>query len=91
MIRIDEATKCHNTITRLINPDWPMGACSPPDITVRLWTPLNDSGVLSSLYYQWFRPSTILVRELRPACNRRDPFCLILAHGISLLRRTNLR
>jgi len=36
-----------------------MAACSRPDITVRLWTSLNESGVLLSLYYQGFRPGTI--------------------------------
>jgi hypothetical protein len=47
-----------------------MAACSPPDITVRLWTPLNESGVLLSLYYQWFRPGTILARALHAALQR---------------------
>jgi hypothetical protein len=47
-----------------------MAACSPPDITVRLWTPLNQSDVLLSLYYQWFRPCTILVRALHAALQR---------------------
>jgi len=48
-----------------------MAACSPPDIKVRLWTPLNDSGVLLSPYYQWFRSCTILERALNAALQRR--------------------
>src|SRR5580704_15489546 len=47
-----------------------MAACSPTDMTVRLWTPLNESGVLLSLYYQRFRPCTILVRALHAALQR---------------------
>jgi hypothetical protein len=47
-----------------------MAACPPPYITVRLWTPLNESGFLLSLYYQGFRPCTILVSALHAALRR---------------------
>lgn len=58
---------------------------------VRLWTPWSDSRVLLSLYYQWFRPCTILARRLRVFVADVIPIHLRLAHGINSLQKEILR